>query len=352
MAVRVLADPIGDPRWAALLDRHPQASVFHAPGWLDALRRTYGFEPFVVTTSPAQELQNGLVLCQVRGLRSPRLVSLPFSDHCDPLVNDPGELSELLGHTKDQLRTRRLGSVEIRPRGLTTAWLERTEVQHGLRPSQSYVLHQLDLRQSPDQLLASMHHSSTRRGIRRAAREHLTYECGRSEAMLADFFRLFRMTRRRHGLPPQPLEWFRNLRSCLGDALTIHLARLASQPIAAIVTVSFKGTMVYKYGGSDAAHHRRGTMPFLFWNVIQTAHTQGLATLDLGRSDLDQPGLVTFKDHLGATSSPLSYYSFPPRRADTHQRKNWASRLARVACEHLPDSALDLLGRIAYKHAG
>ena len=80
-------DPLTDSRWDDLLDRHPRASVFHSRGWLEALKRTYGYEPIVLTTTGQGPLANGLVLCRVRTWLSRRLVSLPFSDHCDPLVD-------------------------------------------------------------------------------------------------------------------------------------------------------------------------------------------------------------------------------------------------------------------------
>ena len=43
-------DPVQDPRWAVFIERHPGATVFHTPGWLEALRRTYGYEPAALTT--------------------------------------------------------------------------------------------------------------------------------------------------------------------------------------------------------------------------------------------------------------------------------------------------------------
>src|SRR4030081_3521338 len=97
MPVRIIENPVGDRHWSELLERHPAASVFHSPGWLHALRQTYGYEPFVVTTSPGPTLENGLVVCRVKGWTSRRLVSLPFSDHCDPLLSDgSADLSEML----------------------------------------------------------------------------------------------------------------------------------------------------------------------------------------------------------------------------------------------------------------
>src|SRR5579859_7573506 len=89
-------DPISDSRWGDLLRQDARASIFHSPGWLRALRQTYSYEPIVFTTSPpSQPLRNGVVCCKVNSwFTGQRLVSLPFSDHCEPLVEtgqDPGD---------------------------------------------------------------------------------------------------------------------------------------------------------------------------------------------------------------------------------------------------------------------
>src|SRR6266480_325738 len=82
-------DPTRDSRWAELVERHPRASVFHSVGWLKALQRTYKYEPAAFTTSSsAGDLKNGLVFCHINSwLTGRRLVSLPFSDHCEPLCD-------------------------------------------------------------------------------------------------------------------------------------------------------------------------------------------------------------------------------------------------------------------------
>src|SRR5688572_27982229 len=115
MTARIVRDPDRDPRWAELLDRHPAASIFHSPGWLNALRQTYGYEPFVVSTSAGATLDNGLVACEVKGWASRRLVSLPFSDHCDPLVENSADLSESLAFLLNHARQSGSTSVEVRP---------------------------------------------------------------------------------------------------------------------------------------------------------------------------------------------------------------------------------------------
>jgi hypothetical protein len=349
MTVRMVEDPIEDPHWSQLLDRHPTASVFHTPGWLTSLRQTYGYQPFVLTTSPGGALDNGVVVCRVKGWASRRLVSLPFSDHCDPLVTGLDDLTEMLPHLIREAQKSRSASVELRPRAITGQPFENTAGVCGLQPGDKYSFHRLDLRVENAEIFRRFHHS-TQRAVRRAERERLTYEAGTSERLLAAFYRLLRMTRRRHSLPPQPVAWFRNLLTNLGDDASIHVASKDSEPIASILTLSFKNTVYYKYGGSNAAHHRLGGMPFLFWRLVQDARLRGFEELDLGRSDIDQQGLIAFKDHLGARQSMLNYYRYPTRRDGA--RSGWMSRAARRVFARLPDPALDFAGRLIYKHLG
>ncbi len=349
MALRTIDDPAEDPQWSSLVGRHPAASVFHSAGWLRALRQPYGYRRFVVTLSRGSTIENGVVACRVDGWPSRRLVSLPFSDHCAPLLQKPGDLAEIVPHLIKMAGEGGPANVELRLRDSAGSSFESTAAGCGLRPGGQYALHRLDLRPEDEEIFQRFHHSA-QRAVRRAEREGLTYEAGTSERLLGTFYRLLRMTRRRHGLPPQPIEWFRSLLANLGDGISIHVASKAGEPVASILTLSFKKIVYYKYGGSDAAFHRMGGMPFLFWRVIRDARAGGFEELDLGRSDLDQPGLIAFKDHLGATRSTMTYYCYPaPRRAAGH---GWMSRLARGTVAYLPDAALDLAGKLIYRRLG
>lgn len=350
MAPNIIDDPVHDPRWADLVDRHPSASVFHSPAWLDALRRTYGYEPLVVTTSRGREIDNGLVVCRVRGFGVNRLVSLPFSDHCEPLVSEPAEARTLAEGAIGLSRERRWGPIEIRPRS-ATGLMDAAVTPGLLQPAHRYCLHEIDLRPDPRQIFADFHHSSTQRAIRRADRERVRFDTGRSDALLDAFYNLLRMSRRRHGLPPQPMAWYRNLRDTMGEALAVHVAHQGDRPIAAVLILSSRSTTYYKYGGSDATRHQLGAMPSLLWRVIQASRDAGATTLDLGRSDLDQPGLIAFKDHLGARQSILTYYRYPHGPAGS-PGDAWLARAAGRVFSKMPDMALDFAGRVLYRHLG
>src|SRR5580700_5124915 len=196
-------DPLHDPRWAALVDSHTRASVFHSPNWLQALRTVYGYIPFVVTTCPpGTSMTNGLVFCRIKSwLTGQRLVSLPFSDHCEPLVDSSDELDDLLSYMRRSVDKDRWKSIEIRP--LSQEPSGQTMLARGM----AYCFHRLDLGRSAQDLFRGFHKDCVQRKIRRAERENLKYEEGTSENLLQEFYRLVVLTRRRQCLPPQPLKW-------------------------------------------------------------------------------------------------------------------------------------------------
>src|SRR5947208_1395400 len=183
-------DPLLDPRWPEFLERHASASIFHSRGWLEALRRTYGYEPIVYTTSPpTTELANGLVFCRIDSwLTGRRLVSLPFSDHTEPLVDGEGELQYLLGCLERDRKKENWKYIEIRP-------LRRLPANsRGFEKSEVFYSHRLDLRPAIDVLFRSLHKSCIQRKIRRAERDSVTYEGGRSELLLRKFYHLLLLT--------------------------------------------------------------------------------------------------------------------------------------------------------------
>jgi hypothetical protein len=340
-------DPLRDPRWAEISEKHARASVFHTPRWLEALRRTYGYEPVAYTTAPpGTALTNGVVVCRVCSLLTGRrLVSLPFSDHCEPLTDGPEDLESLLHFLECKRIEEGWKYIEIRPRTYSAV------PPLMMVPALTYSLHTIDLGPEPAQIFRRFHKGSTQRKIRRAERERLTYEEGRGEAFLEKFYALLLLTRRRQRLPPHPRAWFRNLMECLGDNAKIRVASKDGRPIASILTLSRKDVMVYKYGCSDERFHNLGGMHLLLWTAIQEAKKAGCREFDLGRSDSDNPGLITFKDRWGSTRSQLTYWRNPaplvplPITAVTR-------RLVKFASAHVPNKLLIAAGDIFYKHIG
>ncbi|OLD65754.1 MAG: hypothetical protein AUI47_01430 [Acidobacteria bacterium 13_1_40CM_2_68_5] len=321
--------------------------MFHSRAWLEPLRRTYGYEPIGYTTSPpSAELANGLVFCRIDSwLTGRRLVSLPFSDHTQPLADSEEDLHDVLGFLNRGLKRGEWKYIELRPLD------ESAGNSAGFEKSGVFYFHRMDLRPPLEVLFRNFHKSCTQRKIRRAEREALTYEEGRSEILLHKFYQLLLMTCRRKRLPPQPIAWFRHLIASVGDRLKIHLASKADRPIAAIITVSFKRSILYKYGCSDARFNSLGGTHFLLWKAIQDAKRNDLHEFDLGRSDLHTPGLVAFKDHWATTRSVINYLRCsisPTAPVGT----GWTMRIAQQLFARMPEPFLIAAGKTLYRHIG
>jgi len=340
-------DPLRDPRWVEMVEKHPRASVFHTPGWLEALRRTYGYEPVVYTTSPPRaDLTNGVVFCRVRSrITGRRLVSLPFTDHCEPLAERPEDLLSLLKFLRFTRSDEGWKYIELRPRTSRDAPLP------GMSRAQRYCFHSIDLRLGLEHIFRRFHRESTQRKFRRAERERLTYEEGRSDALAEQIYTLLLRTCRRQHLPPHPRTWFSNLAECLGDSMKIRVASKGGRPIASILTLSWKDVMVYKYGCSDERFHKLGGMHLLLWTAIEEAETEGCHEFDFGRSEYDNACLITFKDRWGASRSELAYWRYPAPTVPSAATA-LAGRVAKFALARLRNRLLIAAGNVLYKHIG
>jgi hypothetical protein len=339
-------NPITDQRWDALIARHPQASPFHRPGWLQALQRTYGYEPFVLTSAaPGEEMKNGMAFCRISSwITGPRAVSLPFADHCEPLVSSEAERVRFMAWLQAERTRQRWKYVEVRPLRLFQAPIQ------GWRPHHSYYFHELDLGPSLEKLFYGTHRDCIQRKVRRADREGITYEVGRSLELLDAFYRLLLITRKRLGILPQPRSWFRNLLECMGENLQIRVARKDGRPIASIITLKHRRSVIYKYGCSDEKAHNLGGMPFLFWRLIAESKAEAAETLDFGRSDLESEGLIRFKSEFGAAQRNLTYYRSPGSEKQVTQALH--SKTTGRVVSMLPNGISCTAGRMLYRHMG
>jgi len=339
-------DPLRDPRWRVFVERHPGSSVFHRVEWLQALQSCYGYVPVALSsTPPGSPLEDGVLLCEVRSaITGNRLVSVPFSDHCEPLMKHPEQIDLFASSLAEKVEKQHWKYFEIRPIECMPG------PQTSLSVCNTYYFHRLDLRASEQVLFKNLQKDSIQRKIRRAERESLRYEKGSSDRLLSYFYKLMIMTRRKHGLPPQPLKWFRSLVTCIANDVEIRVALKGETPVASIFTISNKKTLVYKYGCSDGRFSNLGGTAMLFWKAIQEAKAKGMEEFDLGRSDLDNPGLVTFKDRWGAKRSTLNYWRYPFREPTSKSEGlvKYAKRVISVA----PDISLVALGNLLYRHIG
>ncbi len=335
-----------------LVDRHPDASIFHSVGWLEALKRTYGYEPVAFTTSPPTgPLKNGIVFCRVKSwLMGSRLVSLPFSDHCEPLCDSPEELSFLVRYLQTVLEHDNLKFLEIRSvsempnaRNYCSAEAQR----HSVR----YFLHIVDLRPELGEIFRTLDRDSVQRRIQRADRAGLAQKTGRSRQLLEQFYDLFVGTRGRQQLPPIPYTWFQNLLECAGEAAEIRVAEHENKPIAAVFSLRFRDKLYYKYGCSDEHFNNLGATPWLLWKVVSAGKATGARIFDMGRTQEDHIGLLTFKNHWSNQPLSIVYWAYPDVPA-LRAHNGWHMKIAKQVFSHMPGKMLSFAGKVLYRHIG
>jgi CelD/BcsL family acetyltransferase involved in cellulose biosynthesis len=296
-----LIDPIVDPAWLEFVDSCPDSEVFHHPRWLRLLRDQYGYSFEAVCIANGAGIEAGLPIARVESrLTGSRLVSLPFSDTCRPVLAAGCEPA--LAALGDALSDR------VSASGLALTIHESLPALPEAQVEPAFYRHLLKLEADAEEVERRSWSQSARRGVRRAEREGLRVERRRDRDALDAFYRLHLATRRRLGVPTQPRRFIRRFEELFAAGLGfVQIVLDAGRPIAAAVFLTHHGTLTYKYGASDSTSLGKRPNNALFAEVIRRACRDGVRTLDFGRTEIENDGLRRFKRSWGAREAPLAY---------------------------------------------
>lgn len=336
-------DPATGSSWDSSLPYCPGATFFHTSAWASVLKRAYGYKPAYFVTFSGSELRSVLPLMEVSSwLTGRRGIGLPFTDHVSPLVPNADAFDSLHNAAVAHGNQRAWKYMEYRA----------GRVLFGEVPSsESYLGHCLDLTRGEVSLFGRLE-SSTRRAVRKSEQSGLKIEFARDLESVRIFHRLLCLTRRRHGVPPQPFHFF----ACIHrHVLTrkqgwVVLARHNGTPIAGAVYFHFGKSLVYKYGASDEKFQRLRANNLVMWEAIKRYAAEGFEALDFGRTALDNDGLRKFKLGWGATERTIDYVRQDLRTGKFSTARTAASaRLTRIF-QALPPPIFRLIGAALYKH--
>lgn len=292
-----LLDPRTDARWHDFVGRAERATMFHHPAWLELLASRYRYE-FAASCvlDDGGRVVAGLPWARVESrLTGRRLVALPFSDACQPLLD--GAPEKELAHALDEHRRETGLGLEVRWRMDALPG----EVVH------RYWRHTLPLDSDVD-AVERRAQTGIRRGVAKARREGLSFERRTDPGALDAFYHLHLRTRRHQGAPTQPKRFIDGLAGLFdrGHGF-VALVSDGDRPVAAAVFLQLRSHLIYKYGASDRSALPRRPNNLLFAEVIRWACEAGLRELDFGRTDLEQEGLKQFKRGWGADELPLHH---------------------------------------------
>jgi len=334
-------DPLSDPRWGELVTRAPGGGIFHHPLWLRLLHERYGYAVSAVCVADTSgELVGGIPVARIESrLTGKRMVSVPFSDVCEPLA-DTDEVRRDLIVGLDDLR---------RQTGLRLEVHAEVPDLPGGGPSDRFYHHVVPLAEGPELVLGKNIKQSKRRGAQMARDTGVTVRSATDGQAIDSFFRLHVLTRRRLGVPTQPRNFFRAFSRLFDEGLGfVLLAEVEGRAIAANLYLRHGARLTYKYGASDPAELSKRPNDLLHFEGLRLACEAGCEHLDLGRTELDNDGLRRYKRQLGADERELTYTMTPAPAGKKSVRS--VSRLQRNIIRRAPAGFGRLLGAAVYRH--
>lgn len=338
--------PLTDERWDRYVRSHDGSDVFHSPAWLRVLRDTYGFALGAKMIIDGDEMLAGAVYSDVDAFGRLDRKSLAFSDFCDPLVLHPRAWPPLIqelvkdGHTLTmRCRVSRHPDDDERFREIgRSAW------------------HRCDVSRPTGEIWRSLH-PSARRAIRKAEKAGVVVRAAETLEDLRGFYELHLEVRaRKYGLLAQPFSFFENIwrefvEPGQGELL---LATLDDRVLGGTLYLDWGGTAYYKFNASDSGGLGVRPNDFLIWSGIESAQKRDCEWVDFGVSDLDQPGLIRFKEKYATESGEVvTFVAGCGVESDAceAQARDLLAKMSQLAAEDdVPRTVTERAGELLYRY--
>lgn len=341
----IVVDPIEYPDWDRRVLGGPDYSFFHSSAWAKTLVASYGFRPAYIVVPEEDRFALMMPLMEVNSrLTGRRGVSLPFTDQCRPSVVHEELFAQAVRTAVRHGEERGWRYIEWRDAGRFDDLLPASELFH---------VHDVDLAKAGPDLFRSLS-DNNRRNIKKAQREGVAVSVRTSLGSIEEFYRLNLITRKRHGLPPQPHAFFRNVYEhvLVRDHGIVVSASHQGRVVAASVFFHFGKRAIYKYGASELTYQHLRPNNLVMWEAMTWYGARGFETLSLGRTEMDNPGLLQFKRTWGGEERLARYHRYDLRKREYVPLRSPASARFESLFSRMPACVLRLVGRSFYKHAG
>jgi len=335
LAIERIVSPVPAAEWDTLYARDEDAMPTQSRSWARAVEASGRYRDC------------GRLYCFSDGLRamipifSRRFPELPFTSqrslppawgYGGPVASKPITARHLRLMMGDLQRG---FSVQIRPNPLRRRlWEEATPEQWVRLPRTSHVL---DLAGGWDVVWSERFSSAARNKVRRGIRGEIEVEAGSSPTLVRDFYSLFDLSLDRWGRRQRepialarwrghrrdPLSKFLSMSSMASELFRIWVARIGSEPIAAIVVLQdrvahyTRGAMNERLAGKSGANYLLHSL------AIRQACEAGCKHYHMGETGTSV-SLAQFKRQFGAV--PVDYSEYRHEKLPI----SWIDRTART----------------------
>lgn len=336
-------DPLVGDSWDGRVTAREGHTFFHRSAWARVLTDTYGHQPLYLRISVHGSEAALVPFMVVKSFfTGHRGVSLPFSDFAGPLWTDEPHAHLVYAALLELASWQGWKYLEIRGGDIPPT---------DAKPYQTYQTHQLDLKRDLETIHRRLN-PSVRQALRKAERTGILVTVERGPAAMAQFYQLHARTRKRHGLPPQPLKFFEAIaRNTLQQNMGfVVLAKLAGVPVAGSVFLHSCGQAIYKFGASEPAHWSLRPNHAVMWKAICELVRAGCHHLQFGRTSPGDDGLNRFKLSWGSVAEPLYYFRYKTRANAWWVADQPPAESHPMIFSRLPIACNRLAGRLIYPH--
>jgi len=340
-----IISPLDLKNWDEMILHFSEYSFFHSTYWANVLEDTYNYKPYYFVIERENKLKAVIPVMFVESfITGKRAVSLPFSDYCQPLISDGVNFIELFNEVVKFGKNKGMKYLEIRGGNKFFPDVEGSTFDY---------IHNLDTTVDEEKLFKNLS-SNTKRNIKKAKREGVTVEISSSKFALEDFYRMNCITRKKHGLPPQPKKFFDNLfKNVLSQNNGfIAIGKYNNISIAGAVYLHIGHKALYKFGASYMEYQNLRANNLVMWEALKYYSANGFESFSFGRTEPDNEGLRKFKLGWGTTEEILNTYRFNFTTNDFVSMKTKTSGLHNKFFNKAPIPALKIFGSIFYKHFG
>jgi hypothetical protein len=285
----------------------------------------------------------GLARARLDDLRGRRINCSPFGDRVDP-VADGGQWPRLA----EPLLAARV-PVELR-------------VLHAEAPLEDDRFHQVNelawhgtaLDRTEEELLAGLQ-PVVRRNLRASQRNGVTVSLGDGLADVRAFHELHRLIRKRkYHLLAQPLAFFERVQERFAPSgrLFVALAHHDGDVIGGVLCIRWNDVLYYKFAASVPERLQVRPNEALAWACMRAGQEWGCRLFDWGVSDLDQPGLVAYKQKYATEERRVRVLRHVPDGHDGSKAAQAGAVLGQLTAlltrEDVPDDVTQRAGELLY----
>jgi hypothetical protein len=343
MHVKII-NPIEYPCWDEHIQCIDGATVFHTSFWARVLYESYGYQPTYFTIFQNNKIEGCLPVMGIKSnLTGRRGVSLPFTDECSILSKSSESFKLLWEFAIKQGKKKRWHFIALRSNCSNFSFAHEYD---------SFIFHIINL-ESSDKNQMSRFRSSTKRNIKKAIKYGVVIDKSYSLESIKSFYKLNCLTRKKHGLPPQPMRFFLSFhKNIISKKMGfVLLAKYNDTIVAASIFLQYLDQIYYKYGASHYKYLNLRPNNLLMWEAIKHGIRSANRTFNFGRTDIANKGLLQFKQGWGAKEEKVKYYKFSLKNG-TFISKPPNIKSSYKFLRRAPIPLLKLAGRILYKHVG